>query len=748
MIITGLHAENVLKYSLLELTDIPEHALIAVIGDNESGKSSIGECICFALFGRTFSCGGDELGMVIRWGESRCSIRLDFKTSNGDHYQIARFLDELGNHGASISPLGENPIVRGVAATEERLKELIGFGYIEFIESFYLAQREISTPNPHGDAVKAMAGIDAMEQASIEIRNELDYAETSAQETRRDHEQVARKISELSFDEQLMPRLEQQRKLEFVAIDRDRQAHLDARTTADEAGRDLAVLGEVQSRLQSLSHQTSLLQRREEMGHLGALVSQLEPRWGEREGTAQFLAAMRSLHAEIEERLATFDDLAQAALRHRVQLARKLGYKDSAGRAEAEPTFARLHTEQAATIAATRRAIGRNRLVGFLCLLPALVLGAAWGLLTKLPELPGSKALAAMLDQALPIWPDLLGGAGVAAAMLGAGYFFSGLRTIWLKRRLGDQLDERESIDADYHNAQRDHEALGALPERSLPDIPLILSRVTSGRLIAQIARLQSTGANDLIDEESERALSAQLSDALDALAQSINDGRNSELATARTLEEDLRSRATRSKQLEEMIAREQVRVRHHTELTAIANNIAQKLSSIEHRIRVRTLAVDLLKGGIHYISQRFNTEVRNLSGNSLPRFTSGRYEHLQIDHDLKVKAFSAEKRDFMVLDEISSGTQRQIMLAVRLALSQKLVNSVIHGPQMIFLDEPFAFFDEPRTASSLAVLPQVSKDFSQIWVTSQTFPAQSHFDITIECLAAENHSPRIRRAA
>ena len=35
-------------------------------------------------------------------------------------------------------------------------RDLIGFGYTELIESFYLAQREISTPKPHSDAVKAM----------------------------------------------------------------------------------------------------------------------------------------------------------------------------------------------------------------------------------------------------------------------------------------------------------------------------------------------------------------------------------------------------------------------------------------------------------------------------------------------------------------------------------------------------------------------------------------------------------------
>ena len=93
MIIERIQAENVLKYARLDLGEIPTNGLIAVVGDNESGKSSIGESVCFALFGRTFSLGPDELGKVIRWGESRCAIKLELRTPDGGRYQVARFLD-------------------------------------------------------------------------------------------------------------------------------------------------------------------------------------------------------------------------------------------------------------------------------------------------------------------------------------------------------------------------------------------------------------------------------------------------------------------------------------------------------------------------------------------------------------------------------------------------------------------------------------------------------------------------------
>jgi DNA repair protein SbcC/Rad50 len=98
------------------------------------------------------------------------------------------------------------------------------------------------------------------------------------------------------------------------------------------------------------------------------------------------------------------------------------------------------------------------------------------------------------------------------------------------------------------------------------------------------------------------------------------------------------------------------------------------------------------------------------------------------------VRAFSNEKRDFMDLEEISSGTQRQIMLAVRLALSQELAGRTVRGEQFLFLDEPFAFFDEMRTRCALTVLPTLSDELNQIWIVAQDFADDLHFDYHVKC--------------
>jgi DNA repair protein SbcC/Rad50 len=70
----------------------------------------------------------------------------------------------------------------------------------------------------------------------------------------------------------------------------------------------------------------------------------------------------------------------------------------------------------------------------------------------------------------------------------------------------------------------------------------------------------------------------------------------------------------------------------------------------------------------------------------------------------------------------------------VRLALAQKLVHTAIEGKQFIFLDEPFAFFDEQRMRDSLEVLRELSEDITQTWVIAQQFPEDVRFDLHIHC--------------
>jgi len=175
MILHSLRAENVLKYERLALERLPLRGVVAISGHNESGKSTIGETICFALFGRTFSLDDAHIAKIVRWGETRCSVSVAFRVGDTE-YRLTRALDKDGNHSARLSHLGDenNPIARGPVAVSAALEERLGYDFNEFIESFYLAQREITTPHPHSEAVKIMAGLAPLERVNREFQAEIE----------------------------------------------------------------------------------------------------------------------------------------------------------------------------------------------------------------------------------------------------------------------------------------------------------------------------------------------------------------------------------------------------------------------------------------------------------------------------------------------------------------------------------------------------------------------------------------------
>ncbi len=605
MIITDLSAENVLKYASLELKDLPESGVIAIGGPNESGKSTIGETICFALFGRTFSLQQGDIQKLIRWGEMRCSVNLRFKSADGQHYEIARFLDRDGNHGVRLNPAGnENQLIaRGIEPVDNALYEILGYGYDEFIESFYLAQREITTPHPHSYAVKAMAGLSSLEYVAYEFEEEI------AQE--KDAIDVA---------------------LEEIA-------------TLDEELEELGV----------------------EEGALNALE-------GERDALIESEAVLQAQQEELESASTAYQN-----------------------------NHPRIHS------AASARS--RAKFLRFIMFIVGIAAAVGWGLLARMPEHEYAQTLASLLQEQVPGWsmeqlPWLMYGA------LGAGVLFIlfWIRVALLGGRIASLGEASKNLSeklAELHQAVPESESEGLAEDEN--EASADESRPSNGEITTISARIA----------------------AYDASPAEVRDAVGRELAWMRR---ELQQKQEYAISLEQKIWDEQERRRKADKLNTAKEGFEQRCDDHRQRIGLRELAGELLEGATRHLSMRFNRDLRDLVGRTLPLFTENRYEHLQIDEDLTVRVFSNEKRDFMDLEEISSGTQRQIMLAVRLALSQELVNSTVEGKQFIFLDEPFAFFDQERTRSAIQALPRLSDEITQVWIVAQEFPQEAHFDIAIDC--------------
>ncbi len=574
MIIQSVQAENILKYERLDLQDIPAQGVIAISGQNESGKSSIGETICFALFGRTFSLDHDDLSKLIRWGENRCSVTITF-FEDGKSYTLSRSLDIDGNHSAKLCPADspDNPVATGANKVANVLFKLTGFGYDEFIESFYLAQREITSPHPHSVTLKTIAGISTLEKAGELIGEELQNASNSIKEIGTKQQQAADDLESLSIDPKHLHRLQTERK-------------------------------------------------------------------------------------ETEKAKQRLDDILE----------------------NYESSFMQYATAYPLLV---KSKIMRKNLVTGLTLSSAvmLFLFLSWVVVLFNPDI--QITWLSNLGKHLPgsmTW--------VAVPVILLAFF---VRESNLKIKSLGQTGAQFAayIEEVCSTPEIKEEVINPCQELAIQTASSEISAVK----IAQEMQPALDHLQDILDKQKET---------LQGLVEPIRQ------------EEERRERAA---------------------------GLEKKISEITHRIEdltkanaSREVAIRLLTGASHHLSLRFNHVIREHVGMTLPLFTEGRYEHLEIDNEMTIQVFSNEKRGYLDLDEISSGTQRQIMLAVRLALSQELASRRVKSNQFLILDEPFAFFDQERTIHSLAVLPELSEDLPQIFVTSQVFPEGSRFQLEITC--------------
>ncbi len=600
MIITRLYAKNVLKYGTLLLEDMPQKGVIGISGANESGKSSIGETICFALFGRTWSLDEKSRQKVIRWGENRCLVMLRFVAADGKEYEITRHLDSDGNHSARLSVVGEDEhVTKGADAVKLQIQQILGIKYDEYIESFYLAQRELTTPHPHSNAIKSMAGILSLEKARDEFEREIAHFRKGMVNADSQHIHLQEELEDLAVIPDYLQEMETQR------------ASIDAACDACE-------------------------QRGEEL----------------QEKSGAYLATLNEYQA-----------------------------------------------------AKSRR--GKSRLYEMLLLLSGAMLAIIWLMITLLPERAVSVVLHDLLAKT-PFWSD----AFLPLLVYLAGAF--GLIALLLWKSGSSAASRMRQLDSGsgnyYHLFEKSVEQ-----RNSGDDLKLLGLNADAVELQIDAAQTSTLLSWLKLHQASDKEVQAGANRETTWLNQVIN------------LQED------RLKELDEEIAEERDRVRRATGLQHQQESFQHTVEDNSQQIKVRALATQLLDGAIERVAKKFNRELRDGAGKILPDFTQGQYQHIKLDDDLDVQLFSSKKGDFLEFDEVSSGTQRQVLLAVRLSMSQALADDVLKGNQFLFLDEPFAFFDQERTSQSLQSM-ETLEHLPQIWIIAQKFPDDAVFARHIDC--------------
>jgi DNA repair exonuclease SbcCD ATPase subunit len=150
---------------------------MTIRGPNESGKTTIGEAISFALFGRTLRLDASERAEVIRWSQESAEVVLEFEVAPGEAYRIRRRVDRAGGYVAVLESLEEGGVVlaEGPGEVDEQLPAFLGFDFEAFRYAFYLGQKEVDLllgSAEEGGALERMTGVEALEGALARARDE------------------------------------------------------------------------------------------------------------------------------------------------------------------------------------------------------------------------------------------------------------------------------------------------------------------------------------------------------------------------------------------------------------------------------------------------------------------------------------------------------------------------------------------------------------------------------------------------
>jgi ABC-type Mn2+/Zn2+ transport system ATPase subunit len=731
MLIRSIRAENFMRFSRLDLSGIPARGIVGIEGPNESGKTTLGEALLFALFGRTRASAEAPVQSLIRWGADAMTVEIELTIEpsieggaaagtappdgRGRGYLIFRRIDRAGTSYVKVLDLEtRREVAAGCLQAADFIAREIRFDFDEFQRSFYHDQYEGRRLHALNEACfQSATGVKHLRDAAAEIRREVETLEREFSYYQKELgrnlalcERYARGAAKLAELAERLSRVEE------------------ALGQASRRG------GELKRRIDDLRAEAGLRQERakrvEGMLDLEAapFAAQVQVLAGERAGAAGgkdtllpdegARALDRRLTEGIEELRALAADLQGVldALRdERTEIERRLGNGPVAG------LLAECREVERALACAGRSF--RSRLLQAVFLL-ALTVVAGLLLAARLRD----DDLAPLRREGLNWLPWTMG----AIALVGASGFAGMLAAAVRHRadcrrsrtRLVDVSAEIEGLDA----RRSALEAIGRpVPARELGAFAEAAASSIAGAAGERGRAFLGRWRALLLDGE------GGLAGKLASLAKIDRDLRSRVLAEVQKIEKQAQEEAAQEKRLQSERDRVEGEAGECRSQTSKKDALEEKnrdleVSAAEVRaaIDLRLLGSDLLEEAARSVQARLGPSLSRLVKMLIPRLTSGRYRDVKVDEDLEVEVFSSEKNDFLHVHELSGGTSQALSLALRLALSQALVAARARQLQFVFLDEPFQMMDSERAAETMRILRVLSPDLAQFFVIQPDF--------------------------
>ncbi len=183
-------------------------------------------------------------------------------------------------------------------------------------------------------------------------------------------------------------------------------------------------------------------------------------------------------------------------------------------------------------------------------------------------------------------------------------------------------------------------------------------------------------------------------------------------------------SRQEHEQQLRNLEGKIETVLRQHRPQAEIEEELSEIATELQRMEAFRS-ALELARDTLITVSQAYHRNVVPFLNESvskgMAKITGGRYADVKVNpQDLSLSLHLPEKNTLGSADVLSLGTQEQIYLLLRVALSRLLSENL--EPVPLILDDPFVHFDHERMANMLDFLFELSTENQILLFTKEPF--------------------------
>lgn len=718
MLILALRAENFMKFHELNIEGLPSRGLIGVEGKNEGGKSTLGELLQFALFGKSATSSHGSVLDLIHWDRDFCTVEVDFTVPGArggaggayESFRIWREIDRYGTNYSRLMPLDAQgelagaDVAAGTIQVQQALARLMRFSFEDFGKSFFLAEQDFPrSPEEMRQYLDRMVGADVLVSAAKEVQAEIDeFEEEFARHQsgiRRNNQQIEKYLPNIArIPEVEATRDQHARKCEALAEE------LKPLTAAEGAAEQLCKDRErLRERLKSVK-KGRLADLNEVLpGLIESYESPPVPLQGDAQvqevrkglaGVKRLAEAGESVFDEVDSTVATLGDLLEGS---------------------GQGAFAQREAEHQEAIARAGRGRGVSILLALFCLLLAVAAGLFAG---DLQMGWSGRTWFGLEAETQQHWVAKVGSAASAVVLLLLGIVFLMRASKHRRQAQADQaaIDAMAGEKADVE-AQR--KMLSGIDRKrtKLDDVQKSLSESTITEIVEAADGFDETRKEVLGDANSIAAYFGKLADRENRVIQKQrNVLKECKKKVQQAQENTKREQSKRDRadseihEYHKQAGKQQVLEEQNQELRGLAD-------AVREEIETRHLVLQLYGETVDSIRHRTGPTLGRSMKRLLPHLTGGRYHDLKVTPKFQLQVFTSEKSDFLQPQELSGGTFEALSLGFRLAFAQAFIRAVVHAPQFVFLDEPFKAMDRDRIHRTISVLNQLSAELSQVFV-------------------------------